>query len=58
MQFIKFVKIFNQSNKNLRYLITDTNGKILKNSNELKSLIKNTDWKGCRNKLSSLSKQS
>ena len=41
----KISKNFNPSNKNLRYLITDTNGKILKNSNELKSLIKNTDWK-------------
>ena len=41
----KICKNFNPSNKNLRYLITDTNGKILKNSNELKSLVKNADWK-------------
>jgi len=29
----------------LKYLITDTNGKILKNSFNLKDLLKNTDWK-------------
>ena len=41
----KICKNFKPSNKNLRYFITDTNGKILKNSYELKSLLKNTDWK-------------
>ena len=41
----KICKNFKPSNKNLRYLITDTNGKILKNSFELKNLLKNTDWK-------------
>jgi len=41
----KICKNFKPSNKNLRYLITDTNGKILKNSYELKSLLKITDWK-------------
>ena len=41
----KICKNFNPSNKNLRYLITDTNGKILKNSYELRILLKNTDWK-------------
>jgi len=41
----KICKNFKPSNKNLRYLITDTNGKILKNSHELKNLLKNTDWK-------------
>jgi len=41
----KICKNFKPSNNNLRYLIADTNGKILKNSFELKSLIKNTDWK-------------
>ena len=41
----KISKNFKPSNKNLRYLITDTNGKILKNSYELKSLLKNADWK-------------
>ena len=41
----KICKNFRPLNKNLRYLITDTNGKILKNSYELKILLKNTDWK-------------
>ena len=41
----KICKNFKPLNKNLRYLITDTNGKILKNSYELKILLKNTDWK-------------
>ena len=41
----KISKNFKPSNKNLRYLITDTNGKILKNSFELKSLLNNADWK-------------
>ena len=41
----KICKNFKPSNKNLRYLITDTNGKILKNSYELKTLINNTNWK-------------
>tara|TARA_B100001939_G_scaffold123955_1_gene107486 strand:- start:367 stop:711 length:345 start_codon:yes stop_codon:yes gene_type:complete len=41
----KICKNFKPSNKNLRYLITDTNGKILKNSFDLQNLIKNTNWK-------------
>ena len=41
----KICKNFKPSNKNLRYLITDTNGKILKNSFELKFLLNNTEWK-------------
>ena len=41
----KISKNFKSSNKNLRYLITDTNGKILKNSFELRSLLNNTNWK-------------
>ncbi len=41
----KISKNFKPFNKNLRYLITDTNGKILKNSFELNSLLKNADWK-------------
>ena len=41
----KICKNFKPSNKNLKYMITDTNGKILKNSYELKNLLKNTDWK-------------
>ena len=41
----KICKNFKPTNKNLRYLITDTNGQILKNSFELKSLLNNADWK-------------
>ena len=41
----KICKNFNPINKNLRYLITDTNSKILKNSHKLKFLLNNTDWK-------------
>ena len=32
-------------NKNLKYLITDSSGKIFKNSNNLKTLLNNTNWK-------------
>ena len=41
----KICKNFKPSNKNLKYIITDTNGKILNNSFELKSLLKNIKWK-------------
>ena len=41
----KICKNFKPKNNNLKYLITDTNGKILKNSSELKVLLKNTNWK-------------
>jgi hypothetical protein len=41
----KICKNFKPKNKNLKYLITDTNGKILKNSNDLNLLLKNTNWK-------------
>ena len=41
----RICKNFKPKNKNLKYLITDTNGKILKNSFELKGLLKNTNWK-------------
>ena len=41
----KICKNFKPSNKNLKYLITDTNGKILKNSFDLEILFKNTNWK-------------
>ena len=41
----KICKNFKPKNKNLKYLITDTNGKILKNSSELKLLLKNKNWK-------------
>ena len=38
-------KNFKPKNKNLKYLITDTSGKILKNSYDLRFLLKNTNWK-------------
>jgi hypothetical protein len=41
----KICKNFKPKNKNLKYLITDTNGKILKNSFELEVLLNNTNWK-------------
>ena len=41
----KICKNFKPKNKNLKYLITDTNGKILRNSSELNLLLKNTNWK-------------
>ena len=41
----KICKNFKPKNNNLKYLITDTNGKILKNSSELRLLLKNTNWK-------------
>ena len=41
----KICKNFKPKNKNLRYLITDTNGKILKNSFDLNVLLKKTNWK-------------
>ena len=41
----KICKNFRPKNKNLRYLILDTNGKILKNSSELSLLLKITNWK-------------
>ena len=45
----KICKNFKPSNKNLRYLITDTNGKILENSFDLDNLLKNTNWKKLKN---------
>jgi len=41
----KICKNFKPKNKNLKYLITDVNGKILKNSYDLIILLKNTNWK-------------
>ena len=41
----KICKNFKPKNKNLKYLITDTTGKILKNSFDLGLLLKNTNWK-------------
>ena len=41
----KICKNFKPNNKNLKYLITDSNGKILKNYFDLEILLKNTNWK-------------
>jgi len=41
----KICKNFKPSNKNLKYLIIDSQGKILKNSEDLSLLLKNTSWK-------------
>ena len=41
----KICKNFKPKNKNLRYSITDTNGKILKNSAKLDLLLSKTNWK-------------
>jgi len=41
----KICKNFKPKNKNLKYLITDVNGKIIKNSYDLRILVKNTNWK-------------
>ena len=41
----KICKNFRPKNKNLKYLITDTNGKIFKNSFELRLLLKDANWK-------------
>ena len=41
----KICKNFKPKSKNLKYLITDTNGKILKNSDNLNTLLRNTNWK-------------
>ena len=41
----RICKNFKPKDKNLKYLITDTSGKILKNTYDLKILLKNTNWK-------------
>jgi hypothetical protein len=41
----KICKNFKPSNKNLKYLITDSNGIVLKFSFDLKILFRNTIWK-------------
>ena len=41
----KICKNFKPSNKNLKYLITDSNSKVLKNSFDLEVLLKDTNWK-------------
>tara|TARA_B100000900_G_scaffold240221_1_gene204213 strand:+ start:211 stop:549 length:339 start_codon:yes stop_codon:yes gene_type:complete len=41
----KICKNFKPKNKNLKYIIKDSSGKILRNSFDLKFLLKNIDWK-------------
>lgn len=41
----KICKNFKPKNKNLKYLITDVNGKIFRNSSDLNNLLKNINWK-------------
>ena len=41
----RICKNLKPSKKNLKYLITDSSGTILKNSHDLFLLIKNTNWK-------------
>ena len=41
----KIFKNFKPLNKNLKYLVTDSKGKVIKNSYNLVSLINNINWK-------------
>tara|TARA_B100000579_G_scaffold213861_1_gene174837 strand:- start:306 stop:650 length:345 start_codon:yes stop_codon:yes gene_type:complete len=41
----KICKNFKPISQNLKYMITDSKNKILKNSNNLENLLKNTNWK-------------
>ena len=41
----KICKNFKPKNKNFKYIITDTTGKIHENSFDLRILLKNTNWK-------------
>ena len=41
----KICKNFKPTNKNFKYLIIDSQGKILKNSEDLSLLLKNINWK-------------
>ena len=45
----KICKNFSPINKNLKYLITDYKGKILKNSFDIEILLKNINWKKLQN---------
>jgi hypothetical protein len=45
----KICKNFSPINKNLKYLITDYKGKILKNSFNIEILLKNINWKKLQN---------
>ena len=44
----KICKNCKPSNRNLKYLITDSSGKVLKNSFDLETLLKNTNWKNLK----------
>ena len=44
----KICKNFRPLDKNLRYIITDTNGKILISSHDIKSLLNKVNWKNLR----------
>ena len=44
----KICKNFKPKNKNLKYLITDSNSKVLKNSFDLEILLKNTNWRNLK----------
>ena len=41
----KICKNFRPSAKNLKYLVTDSKGKILKNSSDLDNMLRDTNWK-------------
>ncbi len=41
----RICKNFKPFNKNLKYLVTDSKGIVIKNSNDLASLLKNINWK-------------
>ena len=41
----KICKNFRPTSKNLKYFVTDSNGKIIKNSYSLDNMLKNTNWK-------------
>ena len=41
----KICKNFKPNSQNLKYIITDSKSKVLKNSNNLENLLKNTNWK-------------
>ena len=44
-EMYKICKNFKPNNKNLKYLITDSKGKILRNSSSLINLLKDINWK-------------
>jgi hypothetical protein len=44
----KICKNFKPNNKNLKYLITESSGKVLKNSFDLEILLKNINWKNLK----------